>query len=106
MTGDCTRGLDLRALDRHLRDVGIPRDGELRAELISGSRSNLTFLVYDDASKWVLRRPPLHCLTPSAHDMAGNTGWSPRWRIPRSRWHAPAVPCATMTRSRCAVPDG
>jgi aminoglycoside phosphotransferase (APT) family kinase protein len=63
-------GLDLDALDRHLRSVGIPRDGELRAELISGGRSNLTFLVLDDASKWVLRRPPLHGLTPSAHDMA------------------------------------
>ncbi len=63
-------GLDLAALDRHLRDVGIPRNGELRAELISGGRSNLTFLVADDDSKWVLRRPPLHGLTPSAHDMA------------------------------------
>jgi aminoglycoside phosphotransferase (APT) family kinase protein len=63
-------GLDLDALDRHLRSVGIPRDGELRAEFISGGRSNLTFLVFDDASKWVLRRPPLHGLTPSAHDMA------------------------------------
>ena len=63
-------GLDLTALDRHLRAVGIPREGELRAELIAGGRSNLTFLVYDDASKWVLRRPPLHGLTPSAHDMA------------------------------------
>ncbi len=63
-------GLDLVALDRHLREVGIPRSGELRGELISGGRSNLTFLVSDDASKWVLRRPPLHGLTPSAHDMA------------------------------------
>lgn len=63
-------GLDLAALDRHLRDVGVPRSGELRAEFISGGRSNLTFLVFDDASKWVLRRPPLHGLTPSAHDMA------------------------------------
>jgi aminoglycoside phosphotransferase (APT) family kinase protein len=63
-------GLDLDALDRHLRSVGIPRSGELRGEFISGGRSNLTFLVYDDASKWVLRRPPLHGLTPSAHDMA------------------------------------
>jgi aminoglycoside phosphotransferase (APT) family kinase protein len=63
-------GLDLDALDRHLRSAGIPRSGELRAELISGGRSNLTFLVCDDASKWVLRRPPLHGLTPSAHDMA------------------------------------
>jgi aminoglycoside phosphotransferase (APT) family kinase protein len=63
-------GLDLDALDRHLRSEGIPRDGDLRAEFISGGRSNLTFLVFDDASKWVLRRPPLHGLTPSAHDMA------------------------------------
>jgi len=63
-------GLDLDALDRHLRSVGVARSGELRAELISGGRSNLTFLVFDDASKWVLRRPPLHGLTPSAHDMA------------------------------------
>lgn len=63
-------GLDLGALDRHLRAEGIARAGELRAELISGGRSNLTFRVFDDASKWVLRRPPLHGLTPSAHDMA------------------------------------
>jgi aminoglycoside phosphotransferase (APT) family kinase protein len=63
-------GLDLDALDRHLRSVDIARTGELRAELISGGRSNLTFMVFDDASKWVLRRPPLHGLTPSAHDMA------------------------------------
>lgn len=63
-------GLDLAALDRHLRSGGIARSGDLRAELISGGRSNLTFLVSDDQSKWVLRRPPLHGLTPSAHDMA------------------------------------
>ncbi|ORB30767.1 phosphotransferase family protein [Mycolicibacterium parafortuitum] len=63
-------GLDLAALDRHLREVGVPRSGDLRAELIAGGRSNLTFLVADDASEWVLRRPPLHGLTPSAHDMA------------------------------------
>jgi aminoglycoside phosphotransferase (APT) family kinase protein len=63
-------GLDLAALDRHLRQVSVPRSGELRAELIAGGRSNLTFLISDDASKWVLRRPPLHGLTPSAHDMA------------------------------------
>jgi aminoglycoside phosphotransferase (APT) family kinase protein len=63
-------GLDLAALDRHLHSIGLPRSGELRAELIAGGRSNLTFLVCDDVSKWVLRRPPLHGLTPSAHDMA------------------------------------
>lgn len=70
MTVTSLEGLDLAALDRHLRAEGISRTGELRAELIAGGRSNLTFLVFDDASKWVLRRPPLHGLTPSAHDMA------------------------------------
>jgi aminoglycoside phosphotransferase (APT) family kinase protein len=70
MTSSTLDGLDLDALDRHLQEVGVPRTGPLRAELISGGRSNLTFLVSDDESKWVLRRPPLHGLTPSAHDMA------------------------------------
>jgi hypothetical protein len=37
-------GLDLDALDRHLQSVGIARSGELRAELISGGRSNLPCL--------------------------------------------------------------
>ena len=53
-------GLDLTALHRHLADRDIPQAGELRAELISGGRSNLTFPVFDDASKWVFRR---HCYT-------------------------------------------
>lgn len=70
MTVTNLEGLDLTALDRHLRAEGIARSGELRAELIAGGRSNLTFRVCDDASAWVLRRPPLHGLTPSAHDMA------------------------------------
>lgn len=70
MTSSTLDGLDLSALDGYLRSAGIGRDGELTAHLISGGRSNLTFLVGDDASKWVLRRPPLHGLTPSAHDMA------------------------------------
>ena len=48
----------------------LPAPVNCKAEFISGGRSNLTFLVFDDASKWVLRRPPLHGLTPSAHDMA------------------------------------
>jgi len=69
MTTDNLSAIDLAALDRHLRDIGVPRSGPLRAQLISGGRSNLTFHVRDDASQWVLRRPPLHGLTPSAHDM-------------------------------------
>lgn len=69
MTSSPLDGLDLTALDEYLRSAGVGRDGELHAQLISGGRSNLTFLVHDDSSKWVLRRPPLHGLTPSAHDM-------------------------------------
>ncbi|WP_205875363.1 phosphotransferase family protein [Mycobacterium camsae] len=63
-------GLELAALDGYLRSLDIPREGELRGEFISGGRSNLTFRVYDDATSWIVRRPPLHGLTPSAHDMA------------------------------------
>ncbi|MGA8546185.1 MAG: phosphotransferase family protein [Mycobacterium sp.] len=69
MTSTPLDGLDLVALDGYLRAADIGRDGELRAQLISGGRSNLTFVVADESSKWVLRRPPLHGLTPSAHDM-------------------------------------
>ncbi|MGB8793578.1 MAG: phosphotransferase family protein, partial [Mycobacterium sp.] len=69
MTTSPLDGLDLIALDGYLRSAGFDRGGELRAQLISGCRSNLTFLVADDSSKWVLRRQPLHGLTPSAHDM-------------------------------------
>ncbi|OBK98646.1 acyl-CoA dehydrogenase [Mycobacterium asiaticum] len=67
---DRHNGLDLPALDRYLRSLDIARDGELRGEFISGGRSNLTFRVYDDATSWLVRRPPLHGLTPSAHDMS------------------------------------
>ena len=69
-SADRLDGLDLPALDQYLRSLGIERDGELRADFISGGRSNLTFRVYDDKTNWLVRRPPLHGLTPSAHDMA------------------------------------
>jgi len=63
-------GLDLPALHRFLVDSGIAVDGELRAHLISGGKSNLTYGIVDDTSRWVLRRPPTAGLTPSAHDVA------------------------------------
>ncbi|MFD5179969.1 phosphotransferase family protein [Nocardia sp. NPDC058379] len=62
--------MDIVALERFLRDSGVPVRGELRVELISGGRSNLTFTAADDVSTWVVRRPPVAGLTPSAHDMA------------------------------------
>ncbi len=45
-------------------------DTPLRFELLSGGRSNLTFLVHGGDRTWVLRRPPLAHVIPTAHDMA------------------------------------
>jgi aminoglycoside phosphotransferase (APT) family kinase protein len=43
----------------------------LRVAQVAGGRSNLTYRVDDSAgASWVLRRPPLHGVLPSAHDMA------------------------------------
>lgn len=70
MTSTSIEVLDLSAITSHIDSIGVVRQGPLRAELISGGRSNLTFLVFDDKSTWVLRRPPVHGVTPSAHDMS------------------------------------
>ena len=45
-------------------------DCPLSFELISGGRSNLTYLVRGGGQEWVLRRPPLGHVLPTAHDMA------------------------------------
>ena len=44
--------------------------GPLSFSLISGGRSNLTYRVESPAGVWVLRRPPLGHVLPTAHDMA------------------------------------
>ncbi len=62
-------GLDLAALSAHLDATVAGRSGPLRATLLSGGRSNLTYHMWDDVAHWALRRPPLGNLTPSAHDM-------------------------------------
>ncbi|WP_211176777.1 phosphotransferase family protein [Pseudonocardia acidicola] len=66
-------GLDLTALARHLRqlpDTGAHPAGPLRARLLAGGRSNLTYSVTDDIHRWVLRRPPLGHVLATAHDMS------------------------------------
>lgn len=45
-------------------------DCELSFSLISGGRSNLTYLAQGGERKWVVRRPPLGHVLPTAHDMA------------------------------------
>jgi aminoglycoside phosphotransferase (APT) family kinase protein len=63
-------GLDLGRLTEHLAGVapGLVA-GPLRAELIAGGRSNLTYRLTDGATRWVLRRPPLGHVLATAHDM-------------------------------------
>jgi aminoglycoside phosphotransferase (APT) family kinase protein len=68
--GMSTPGLDLDALRTLLKSQGIDVAGNLVATALAGGRSNLTYKVHDENSAWVVRRPPLGGLTPSAHDMA------------------------------------
>lgn len=63
-------GIDLPALQRYFTRHVPGHGGPLHVELITGGKSNLTYLVSDATQRWVLRRPPLGPLTPTAHDMA------------------------------------
>jgi aminoglycoside phosphotransferase (APT) family kinase protein len=51
---------------RHRPDLAR---GPLRGGLCAGGRSNLTYVVTDGASEFVLRRPPLGHVLATAHDM-------------------------------------
>lgn len=53
-------------LRTHAPDLAGP---DLRATRIPGGRSNLTYLVDSGAKRFVLRRPPLGNILPTAHDM-------------------------------------
>jgi aminoglycoside phosphotransferase (APT) family kinase protein len=60
----------LRRLHRYLGDVGVPLQGELSTELVSGGKSNLTLRLTDGTSRWMLRRPPLGEYFAGAHDVS------------------------------------
>ncbi|MGH2721653.1 MAG: phosphotransferase family protein [Actinomycetota bacterium] len=64
-------GLDVGRLRTHLdrEQPGLVR-GPLRASVVPGGRSNLTYTIDDGMSHWVLRRPPLGHVLATAHDMA------------------------------------
>ncbi|MGW2377926.1 phosphotransferase family protein [Kitasatospora sp. NPDC001683] len=63
-------GLDLGGLRSYLdRELPDALHGPLRASLIEGGRSNLTYVLTDDVTRWVLRRPPLGHVLATAHDM-------------------------------------
>ncbi|MFK0178895.1 phosphotransferase family protein [Streptomyces xanthochromogenes] len=63
-------GLDPEQLRAHLDRVrpGLVA-GPLKARLIEGGRSNLTYVVTDGTGQWVVRRPPLGHVLATAHDM-------------------------------------
>lgn len=62
--------LPVDALTRWLADRGVTLAPPVRAELVSGGRSNLTYaLIGADGGKVVLRRPPQGGVLESAHDM-------------------------------------
>jgi aminoglycoside phosphotransferase (APT) family kinase protein len=62
-------GVDLNRLTAHLTDR-LTLAGPLSVDLIHGGRSNLTYRLTDGFHDWVLRRPPLGNVLPSAHDMS------------------------------------
>jgi len=68
-------GLDLDALATFLDTRGVALAGPLAGEVIAGGRSNLTYTVTDGDHHWVVRRPPLAHVLPTAHDMARE------WRV-------------------------
>jgi aminoglycoside phosphotransferase (APT) family kinase protein len=71
--GTPAAGLRLAALTEWIertRPVGLSPTAPLRAELITGGRSNLTYRITDGVRNWVLRRPPLGHVLPTAHDMS------------------------------------
>jgi aminoglycoside phosphotransferase (APT) family kinase protein len=90
-------GIEEAGVTRWLADqVGMAPP--LRFELIAGGRSNLTYRVTDAAGEAsVLRRPPVHHVLPTAHDMGREH------RVVTALWPTP-VPVA-RTLGYCADPS-
>jgi len=64
-------GLDLDRLAPYLAEAsGGGFTGPLTGSVISGGKSNLTYLVSGGDARLVVRRPPLGNVLPSAHDMS------------------------------------
>jgi len=66
--GDSIPGVDLERLTPWFSEHVAPVSS-LSAEVIGHGRSNLTYRLSGDGAEWVLRRPPLSHVLPTAHDM-------------------------------------
>jgi aminoglycoside phosphotransferase (APT) family kinase protein len=61
----------LAGLGRHLVSTGaLDSHRPMTARRLTGVRSNLTYVLSDGSSEWILRTPPRLGVTPSAHDMS------------------------------------
>lgn len=91
-------GLDLDAFRRWYDGVRPGEiDGDLSGELIAGGKSNLTYVVTDGSSDWIVRRPPLGHVQATAHDMG-------REFTAMSALAGTGVPVPAMY-AHCADPD-
>src|SRR5262245_10676922 len=70
MTGAVPPGIDAPAVSQFFAAHVEGGDVPLSFAFLSGGRSNLTYRVEGGGRTWVLRRPPLGHVLPTAHDMA------------------------------------
>jgi aminoglycoside phosphotransferase (APT) family kinase protein len=71
MSAETVTGIARKRVDRWIGDNVPNASPPLDYRLIAGGRSNLTYAVEDrDKRRFVLRRPPLGHVLPSAHDMS------------------------------------
>jgi aminoglycoside phosphotransferase (APT) family kinase protein len=65
------KGIDLDLVGAWIESLEIGATGPLTFSRLGHGKSNLTYLLTDAVgNRWVLRRPPLGNLLPSAHDVA------------------------------------
>jgi aminoglycoside phosphotransferase (APT) family kinase protein len=69
MTAPVPPGVDYAKVSRFFAENVPGADCELTFELIGDGRSNLTYRVSGGGQTWVMRRPPLGHVLPTAHDM-------------------------------------
>jgi aminoglycoside phosphotransferase (APT) family kinase protein len=68
---DAPQGINEAEVTKWIADHVPELTTPLTFTLIAGGRSNLTYRVEDgDGRAWALRRPPLHHVLPTAHDMS------------------------------------
>ncbi|HMO95333.1 MAG TPA: phosphotransferase family protein [Tepidiformaceae bacterium] len=70
MTSEVPAGIKYDNVSRFFAEHVPGGNVPLSFSLISGGRSNLTYKVMGGDQTWVLRRPPLGHVLPTAHDMA------------------------------------